>query len=453
MKVSSANSIIGAISLPGDKSISHRAAMFASIAEGETTITNFGSSVDCASTLACFEQLGVGIERAGSTVRVKGVGKYGLKRSAEPLDCGNSGTTVRLISGILAGQDFETTLTGDASLSKRPMKRVIEPLTQMGASFDSADNRLPLTIRGKRPLKAIDYKMPVASAQVKSCVLLAGLYAAGTTSVAERDFIDSANCVDSGIKSEIPNRKSQIALTRDHTERMLRWFGADVVCGPDGRVSISGDAKLSARDFRVPSDVSSAAFFLVAASCLPGSGLLIENVGLNPTRTAVIDVLQRFGANIERFGESELSGEPVGNLRVCGANHLKGDTRSNLIDGDIIANIIDEIPILAVFGTQVESGIEIRGARELRVKESDRIASVVENLRRMNANVEEFEDGFRIAKSKLRGARIDSFDDHRIAMAFAVAGLFADGETEIDGADCAAVSFPEFFETLRSVCG
>ncbi|MBK7708522.1 MAG: hypothetical protein IPJ30_22880 [Acidobacteria bacterium] len=249
MKVSSANSIIGAISLPGDKSISHRAAMFASIAEGETTITNFGSSVDCASTLACFEQLGVGIERAGSTVRVKGVGKYGLKRSAEPLDCGNSGTTVRLISGILAGQDFETTLTGDASLSKRPMKRVIEPLTQMGASFDSADNRLPLTIRGKRPLKAIDYKMPVASAQVKSCVLLAGLYAAGTTSVAERDFIDSANCVDSGIKSEIPNRKSQIALTRDHTERMLRWFGADVVCGPDGRVSISGDAKLSARDF------------------------------------------------------------------------------------------------------------------------------------------------------------------------------------------------------------
>ncbi len=460
MKISPSKSLNGTISLPGDKSISHRAAMFAAIADGTTTITNFGSSVDCASTLACFAQMGVRSERNGSTVVVHGVGKHGLKKSESPLDCGNSGTTVRLISGILAGQKFDTTLIGDDSLSRRPMRRVIAPLESMGAAIESNDGKLPMTIRGNRALSPIDYAMPVASAQVKSCVLLAGLYADGTTSVSERaeDYGRHSKIQNSTIpkiadfKSQIANRKSKIPLTRDHTERMLRWFGVDVDIDESGRVSVSGDARLTARDFNVPSDVSSAAFFLVAASCLPGSDLTIENVGLNPTRTAVIDVLRRFGANIERFGESEVSCEPVGSLRVHGSAELPGDSNSNLIDGDIIANLIDEIPILAVFGTQLKGGIEIRGAAELRVKESDRIASVVENLRRMGATVEEFEDGFRVERSDLKGALIDSFDDHRIAMAFAVAGLLAEGETEISGAECAGVSFPEFFETLASVC-
>ncbi len=462
MKISPATSLSGTIALPGDKSISHRAAMFAAIAEGTTTITNFGSSVDCASTLACFAQMGVRSERDGSTVVVHGVGKHGLKESETPLDCGNSGTTVRLVSGILAGQEFDTTLIGDESLSRRPMKRVIAPLTSMGAAIESNDGKLPMTIRGGQALRPIDYAMPVASAQVKSCVLLAGLYADGVTSVAERaeNSTTDSRFQDSKIpeseisnpQSQIPNPKSQMPLTRDHTERMLRWFGVDVDVDESGRVSVSGDSRLTSRDFKVPSDVSSAAFFLVAASCLPGSDLTIENVGLNPTRTAVIDVLRRFGANIERFDDSESSCEPAGNLRVQAPAELPGDPESNLIDGDIIANVIDEIPILAVFGTQVNGGIEVRGASELRVKESDRIASVVVNLRRMGADVEEFEDGFRVGRSRLKGAVIDSFDDHRIAMAFAVAGLFAEGETEIVGAECAGVSFPEFFETLASVC-
>lgn len=460
MKISPSKSLRGTISLPGDKSISHRAAMFASIADGTTTITNFGSSVDCASTLACFAQMGVRSERDGTTVIVHGVGKRGLRESETPLDCGNSGTTVRLISGILAGQTFDTTLIGDESLSRRPMKRVIAPLTAMGAVIESNDGTLPMTIRGGADLHPIDYTMPVASAQVKSCVLLAGLYADGTTSVSERapdsgpdsKFHDFSSPENADFKSQIANPKSQLALTRDHTERMLRWFGVDVGINDSGQVAISGESKLTARDFRVPSDVSSAAFFLVAASCLPGSDLTLESVGLNPTRTAVIDVLGRFGAKIEQFGESEASCEPAGNLRVRGPGELPGDPESNLIDGDIIANLIDEIPILAVFGTQITGGIEIRGASELRVKESDRIASVVENLRRMGADVDEFEDGFRIRRSRLKGAVIDSFGDHRIAMAFAVAGLFAEGETEILGAECAGVSFPEFFETLASVC-
>ncbi len=435
MKISPAQRIIGTISLPGDKSISHRAAMFASIASGTSTITNFGSSADCASTLECFRQLGISIERSATTVRIDGNGKRGLSAPSAPLDCGNSGTTVRLISGILAGQNFETTLIGDESLSRRPMKRIIDPLTLMGANISSESGRLPLTIRGSGRLSAIDYAMPVASAQVKSCVLLAGLFADGTTTVAER----------AGVGENLP------PLTRDHTERMLRWFGVDVKTDGHGRVSVDGDRELVGRDFRVPSDVSSAAFFLVAAACLAGSDLRIENVGLNPTRTAVIDVLCRFGVRIERSGEAEISSEPVGSLQITGAGPLAGDQESNVVRGDIIANLIDEIPILAVFGTQVDSGIEIRDAAELRVKESDRIKSVVENLRRMGARVDEFDDGFRVHRSKLKGAEIDAFDDHRIAMAFAVAALFAEGESTIRGAECAAVSFPEFFDVLDSV--
>lgn len=414
----------------GDKSISHRAAMISAMARGETRIDNFSTSADCASTLACLENLGVEISRENSTVFVTGVGKTGFQKPETALDCGNSGTTVRLLSGILAGQNFETILAGDESLSKRPMKRIIEPLSLFGAKIESGENRLPLRIYGVNPLSSIEYAPEVASAQVKSCVLLAGLNSDGKTSFIEK------------------------TPTRDHTERMLRWFGAKVEIGEaetGKRISVSGDARLTAKDFQVPSDISSAAFFLVAASCRENSDLTVKAVGLNPTRRAVVDVLKAFGAQIEILDEREICNETIGDLRVSGGKDLRIKIDSNVIRGEIIANLIDEIPILAVFGTQVENGLEIRDASELRVKESDRIAAVVENLRRMNARVEEFPDGFRVEKSALKGARVDSFGDHRIAMAFAVAGLFADGETEITGAESANVSFPEFFRTLESV--
>jgi 3-phosphoshikimate 1-carboxyvinyltransferase len=431
MKVTPANRLEGILTLNGDKSISHRAAMLAALATGETRIENFSTSADCASTLDCLEKLGVSTCRENSTVIVKGVGKTGFQPSDAPLDCGNSGTTARLLSGILAGQNFATDLTGDESLSKRPMKRIIEPLTQFGAEIESRENRLPLTIRGRNPLRAIRCAPETASAQVKSCVLLAGLNADGQTTFVEK------------------------TATRDHTERMLRWFGAEVEIeegAGEKRISVSGDATLTARDFRVPADISSAAFFLVAAGCLKNSDLTIKNVGLNPTRRAIVDVLQNLGAGVEISNQSENCNEPIGDLRVTGnlnSNPRRND--SNVLRGRIIANLIDEIPILAIFGTQLENGLEIRDAAELRVKESDRIKAVVENLRRMNAEVEEFADGLRVGKSNLQGARVASFGDHRIAMAFAVAGLLAEGATEIDGAEAAAVSFPEFFETLQKV--
>lgn len=416
----------GNLTLNGDKSMSHRAAMFSSIAKGETKIENFSSSVDCASTLACFEQLGIEVKRENTTVYVKGKGKNGLQKSNEKLDCGNSGTTMRLISGILAGQNFDSILIGDESLSSRPMKRIIEPLSLMNAEINSVENHAPLHIFGKKLLQAITYEPSVASAQIKSCVLLAGLYANGTTTVIEK------------------------TKTRDHTERMLRHFGVQVDVH-DEKISVSGDAELTANNFLVPSDISSAAFFLVAASCLEGSELLIKNVGLNPTRNAIIKVLQQFGADIEVLNEVENCNEPIGDLLVRGKKNLMPKVESNIISGEIIANLIDEIPILAIFGTQLENGLEIRDAKELRVKESDRISAVVGNLRKMNAKVEEFEDGFRIEKSDLQGATLESFHDHRISMAFTIASLFAKGETKINNAECASVSFPEFFDKLKEV--
>ncbi len=428
MKVYRANSVNGVVKLPGDKSISHRAGMFASIAEGTTRIENFATSADCSSTLACFRALGVNVERDGKTVIIEGVGKKGLKPSVEPLDCGNSGTTMRLISGILAGQNFESTLTGDDSLQSRPMKRIIEPLGLMGSVIYSHEGKAPLTINGKTPLTAVEFQPPVASAQIKSCVLLAGLNADGITSVVEP------------------------VQTRDHTERMLRWFGVDVKIEPfetGAKISVSGDARLTARDLIIPSDISSAAFFLVAAACLEGSDITMPNVGLNPSRRAVLDVMIGLGANIEVHESTETCNEPVAEIRVRGG--LGRSSRSNVIEGDIIANLIDEVPILAVLGTQLEGGIEIRDAGELRVKESDRITSVVENLRQMGATVSEFPDGLRVERSELKGAEIDSHHDHRISMAFAIAGLFAEGETTINGAEAADVSFPGFFETLASV--
>lgn len=438
MKIKSAQSINGTIDLPGDKSISHRAAIFSALANGESKIENFSSAADCASTLECLKNLGVEISRENSTVFIKGVGKKGLIKPLGELDCGNSGTTVRLLSGVLAGQDFDSVLIGDESLSIRPMKRVITPLEKMGARIEAENNCLPMKIHGINPLQPIEYEMPIASAQVKSCVLLAGLNSDGITKV------------------QSPKTKDQSSSSRNHTEIMLKNLGANLeeeFVEQKGefvhQVSVSGDSVLTAKDFFVPSDISSAAFFAVAAACLKNSELVIKNVGLNPTRTAFLDVLKRFGAKIEILNQKENGGEIIGDLRIFG----KAETESeyNLIDGEIIANLIDEVPILAVFGTQISGGIEIRNAEELRVKESDRIKTTVENLRRMNATVEEFPDGLRVEKSDLKGAELDSFGDHRIAMAFSIAALFAEGETEIGGAESASVSFPEFFDVLAKV--
>lgn len=430
MKVGPARYLNGVVRLPGDKSISHRAAMLASIAEGETRIENFAASADCASTLGCMAGLGVEIDRDDDTVVIHGGGKNGLRMPNGELDCGNSGTTMRLLAGILAGQEFKTTLIGDSSLQQRPMKRVIDPLTQMGATITSTSGGAPMTIRGKRPLSAVEYQPPVASAQIKSCVLLAGLYSNGQTTVVE----------------SVP--------TRDHTERMLRWFGVDVdiaEAGGDSRITVSGDAKLTARDLRVPADISAAAFFVVAAACLDGSDITMRNVGLNPSRRAILEVLRELGAKIEVSKMIDVCNEPVAQIRVAGGVEQNAAGSTPAIRAETVADLIDEIPILAVFGTQLAKGIEIRDAAELRVKESDRISAVVENLRRMGAAVTEFDDGMRIERSRLRGAIVDSYGDHRIAMAFAVAGLLASGETEISGAECAAVSFPAFFETLAAV--
>ncbi len=430
VKINPAKCIRGKLKLPGDKSISHRAAIFSAMAEGETEIENFSTASDCVSTLNCLKNIGVEIRHENTNVFIKGLGKTGFQKPAKDLDCGNSGTTARLLAGVLAGQNFDSVLTGDESLTKRPMRRIIEPLELMGANIESENGCAPLRIFGKNPLNAVNYELPVASAQVKSCILLAGLNADGKTSVLEK------------------------TPTRDHTERMFEWLGVRVekFQTENGlEISISGDAKLEAKNLRIPSDISSAAFFLVAAACLPNSELTLENIGLNSTRAAIIEVLQNFGAEIEIINGKEICNEPVGDLRVRGRENLTPKISSNILSGEIIANLIDEIPILAVFGTQIESGLEIRDAGELRVKESDRISAVVENLKKMGAKVEEFPDGFRIEKSVLKGAQVESFGDHRIAMAFAVAALFAAGETEISGAEAAEVSFPEFFQTLSKI--
>lgn len=414
--------------LPGDKSISHRAAILSALADGPSRVSNFGTSADCAATVKCLRALGVEIEQNGRELLVHGVGKNGLKRAAGELDCENSGTTMRLMAGVLAGHPFESVLTGDDSLRGRPMKRVISPLEQMGAEIDSREGRAPLKIAGRKRLKAIDYEPEAASAQLKSCVLLAGLNADGITSVFER------------------------TPTRDHTERMLRWLGVDVgeeTAEGGTRLFVAGDARLTARDISVPADLSSAAFFIVAAAFLEGSELTMPNVGFNPSRRAVVDVLKNLGVNIVAANQREQCNEPIADLIVKGSGGGAGGL--TVLKGGVIANLIDEIPILAVAGTQINGGLEVCGAGELRIKESDRIAAIVENLKRMRADIEEFNDGFRVGRSRLQGAVVDSFGDHRIAMAFAVAGLFAEGETEIIGAENAAVSFPAFFDTLGGV--
>ncbi len=421
--------------MSGDKSISHRAAMIAALAEGVSRIENYSAAADCAATLSCLGQLGVEIEKDGKDLTVHGVGANGLREPVVDLDCANSGTTMRLLAGILAGQSFTSVLTGDESLRSRPMQRIIEPLEMMGAGLSSFDGWPPLTIRGQRPLQALEYRLRVTSAQVKSSILLAGLNANGRTKVVE----------------EVP--------TRDHTERMLRWFGVNVEKGDERTAgqtfaAVSGPANLTARDIRVPGDISSAAYFIAAAALLAESSLEIAELLLNSTRIAFVEILQKLGCNITIERLREESGEPVGSIRVRGktVGTFEGSNSSFSINGRAIPQVIDELPLLAVVGSQLSGGLEIRDAQELRVKESDRISATVHNLRAMDAGVEEFEDGLRVSGStKLRGAKIDPRGDHRIAMAFTVAGLMAEGETEIEDAACVTVSFPEFFELLDSV--
>ncbi len=417
--------VAGDLTLPGDKSISHRYAMLSALADGRSVLRNYATGEDCASTLACLRSLGVDWERRGTRVTVNGLGPGGLRAPATALDAGNSGTTIRLLSGILAGQAFDAVLEGDSSLSERPMGRIVAPLRLMGASVDGRDGQFPpLTIRGGG-LRAMRYELPVASAQVKSCVLLAGLFAHGETVVVEP------------------------LETRNHTEVALRRLGADLRV--DGReITLRGPARLSASEMRIPSDLSSAVFFLAAALMLPGSDLRIRGVGLNPTRTAVLTVLRSMGARIEVDRGPDEGGEPVGTLRVRGGAPLDGGE----IGGAVTAGVIDEIPMLAVLGAVSKQGLRIRDARELRIKETDRISAIVRNLRQMQVPVTEFEDGMAIPGGcRLRAAELDSLGDHRIAMAFAVAGLAADGPSRLSGSAAASVSFPEFFQTLERVAG
>jgi 3-phosphoshikimate 1-carboxyvinyltransferase len=416
-----AKNLSGSVRLPGDKSISHRYAMLGGIAEGATKLENFSTGADCASTLGCLRALGVKWQRSEGSVVIQGSGAK-LQAPSAPLDCGNSGSTIRMLSGILAGQDFTSELGGDESLSRRPMARIIKPLEMMGAKIEAGEGgRPPLRVTGAR-LKAIDYKLPVASAQVKTSLLFAGLYADGITRVEEP------------------------IQTRDHGELALQAFGAQI----DRRMreaSIEGGQTLHGIEAMVPGDISSAAFFLCAAGLFPDSQLSVPGLLLNPTRARLLDVLMGLGLRIKMSELEEHHGELVGTLLVQGGN-LKG---VRIAEGDAAA-LIDEIPVLAAIAPYTADGVEIRDARELRVKESDRIASVATNLRLMGAEVEEFDDGLKIpGRQTLHGASLDSFGDHRIAMAFAVAALRAEGETEISGADAAVISYPEFFNTLESL--
>ena len=418
-----ARHVQGSVALPGDKSISHRYAMLAGLAEGPSRLANFSTGADCASTLGCLQALGVKWSRKDGSenlIEVQGT-NLSLTAPSQALDCGNSGSTIRMMSGILTAQPFVSELTGDESLSRRPMERVITPLTKMGAKIEAQNGRPPLRITGGQ-LNAIDYAVPVASAQVKTCLLFAGLLAMGETRVTE------------------PVR------TRDHGELALRAFGASVDA-KGNQVRIRGGQRLRGIDARIPGDLSSAAFFLCAAALFPGSQLTIAGLLMNPTRARLLDILMQMGLKISVTELEELNGELVGTLQVEGAR-LKSAT----IAGSDSAALIDEIPVLAAIAPYTEEGIEIRDAKELRVKESDRIAAIATNLRAMGAELAEREDGLKIpGRQSLHGAEIDSFADHRIAMAFSIAALRAHGDTLIRGSECAAISYPAFFSTLEQV--
>lgn len=423
LRIQKARKVQGTVRVPGDKSISHRAVMFGALAEGTTMISGFLPGADCLSTISCFRRMGIEIEQQGDQVAVHGKGWYGLEEPKEKLDVGNSGTTIRLISGILSTQPFHFVLEGDESIAKRPMRRVVGPLRQMGAKIDGRKNGefTPLAIRGGE-LTGIPYESPVASAQVKSAILLAGLQAQGVTSVRE------------------PH------LSRDHTERMLAAFGVNVV--RDGlTVSVEGGQRLIGRTITVPGDISSAAFLIAAVMMVPDSYLVIENVGLNPTRTGIIDVVRAMGGRIDLINERIVNEEPVADLHV-----YYSELTGTVIEGDIIPRLIDEIPVIAVLATQAVGTTTIRDAEELKVKETDRIATVVSELSKFGARITPTDDGMIIeGKSSLTGAVIDSMGDHRIGMAMAIAGIAAEGVTQVTNAEAINVSFPGFAELLESI--
>ena len=422
MHIQPASHLNGTLAIPGDKSISHRSIMFGSIAKGTTKIYNFLMGDDCLSTIQCFRQLGIDIEIEQDHILVHGKGLHGLSAPTEILDCGNSGTTTRLISGILSGQSFTSTLTGDASIQKRPMKRIIEPLRMMNGSIEGKDdNYCPLTL-SPSVLQGIHYTSPVASAQFKSCVLLAGLYANSATTVCEP------------------------ALSRDHTERMLSAFGAEIE-RKDKCVTIYPNPDLQGMEVIVPGDISSAAFFMVAGLILPNSKLTLQNVGINPTRRGILDALLAMGGRITLFNEKELCGEPVCDMLIE-SSHLKGIT----IEGDIIPTMIDEIPAFAVAALFAEGTTIIKDAKELRVKESNRIDTLCYELGKMGGVITPLEDGMIIeGGATLHGRTLESYDDHRIAMSLAIAALKASTPSEISNSECIRISYPNFFEHLRSV--
>ena len=426
MKLTPARRLKGQLTLPGDKSISHRAAMIAALSSGASEIHNFSTARDCASTIDCLLKLGVSIQFNQDRIAFSGGGK--LTASTEPLDCGNSGSTMRILAGVLAGHDLTAELIGDESLSARPMRRIIEPLELMGASIQSTDGKPPLNIRGSDKLAPITYKLPVASAQVKSAILFAALAAEGRTTVIEK------------------------SPSRDHTERLFNGFGVPVTTSHDLSITIDGPARLTGGAITIPGDVSSAAYFVAAAMLLPGSELTIEGVGLNPTRAAFLSVLQSWGAAISTSDVRSERNEPVGTINVTGGLRSAPRDEARTLSGAMIPSLIDELPLLAVAGTQISGGIQIRDAEELRLKESDRLQATARNLRAMGAEVEEFDDGIAVdGPTELRGAPVNSYGDHRIAMAFSVAALLARGETEIQGSECVAISFPEFYELLDSL--
>lgn len=422
MEIKKQTRLRGELTVPGDKSISHRAVMFGSLAQGTTRITHFLEGADCLSTISCFRKMGVDIERNASEILVHGKGLHGLSAPSEILDVGNSGTTTRLISGILAGQSFTSELNGDASIQSRPMKRIMTPLQSMGADIVSIKGNecAPLRITGKS-LQAVHYQSPVASAQVKSCVLLAGMYADGITRVTEP------------------------VLSRNHTEIMLNYLGAKVT-SQGTTASIEPEPLLKAREIQVPGDISSAAYFIAAGLLTPDSQILLRNVGINPTRDGILKVCRAMGANITLLNVNE-EGEPVADLLIR-SSQLHGTT----VEGSIIPTLIDEIPMIAVMAAFAEGTTVIRDAAELKVKESDRIAVVTEGLRRMGADIQPTEDGMIIHGGKpLQGAKINSYLDHRIAMSFAVAGTICDGTMDIVNGDCVNISYPGFYKDLYSL--
>lgn len=417
-------SIRGEITVSVDKSITHRGLIIGAIAEGKTVLRGYSKCADCVSTMRCLVRLNIPIDISETAIAVHGNGLYGLSEPDDILDCGNSGTTMRLLAGLLSGQDFFSILSGDLSLRKRPMERIIEPLHRMGAEFTARSGKCaPLSIKGGH-LKSISYELPVASAQVKSSILLAGLYAKGKTEVVE------------------PKR------TRDHTERMLRLFGADIK-RKGSRSILKPGKKLEAQELAIPGDISSAAFFLVLASIAHDAFITLKNVGINPTRTGIIDVLKKMGANISIVNSREVSNEPVADL-VVASSELKGVN----ICGDMVPRLIDELPILAVAATQAKGKTVVRDAVELRFKETDRITAIVEGLGKMGAKIREQEDGFEVeGPTRLLGFPCSPYGDHRIAMALTVAGLIASGQTIIFNAECIHISFPEFITLMRMVNG